>query len=529
MKRQRPFAWIALGFISGIILHNLWRPSVENIAVLATLTLGIAYLVRRWKVAFAIVMVFGFLVLGWLCDHSRWLFFDNDIYFQRNTIDFSQIPVRGTVDSEIRMSKIYSATRTSFELKLSEIKVGEQWQKCSGRVLVNLFQEISLHYGDDIVLTGKLHYPYDFSQGSKFSYKDYLARQGIRFVLSVKKDSPVEILRSHQGNLIVAQLLEWRTRGNKIFADHLDSSQASLMQAMLLGERLNIPQFLKDAFAQTGTTHILAISGLNVAIVVGVLFILLRMIPGPTAMPYFLTRFFITAYVLLTGASASVVRAGIMSVVLLTAFVIERESDGINSLCFAAFLILYMDSNNLFNIGFQLSFLSVLAILIFYPLFMGILKPVLKKKLLKFLAESMAVTFAATLGVGGLIAYYFGMVTPVSLLANILVVPLSSAEVVLGMGMLGCGVFCPPLIPVFGMCVDLILNVMVGIMFFFSRWPGAYFYIRNVTFWQIIGYYLIVIALGLFLTEFINRREKSPKSEERRGNSRRFIDNNSQL
>ena len=494
MNRQRPFVWIALGFIVGIILHHKWRPEVANIAVLGALTLVVLYLYRRQKVVFAVLIVFNFLILGWLCDHSRWLFYDNDIFFKRYTMDFSQIHMRGLVDGDIRRSKIFSATRTSFELKLYEIKVGERWQRCSGRILVNLFQDIPFHYGDDIVLSGKLHRPYDFSQGSKFSYRDYLARQGIQFVLSVKKDSTVEVLRSGQGNPMIARLLEWRVRGSKIFSDYLKPSESSLMQAMLLGERLNIPQFLKDAFAQTGTTHILAISGLNVAIVVGVLFILLRMIPGPAAMPYFLTMFFITAYVLLTGASASVVRAGIMSVVLLTAFVIERESDGINSLAFAAFLILWLDPNNLFNIGFQLSFLSVLAILVFYPLFMDMVKPMLKGKMIKFLAESVAVTLSATLGVGGLIAYYFGMVTPVSLLANILVVPLSSAEVVLGMGMLGCGLVCPPLIPLFGVCVDLVLNVMIGIMFFFSRWPLAYFYISNVTFWQIIGYYLIVCA-----------------------------------
>lgn len=495
MTRHLPFLWVVAALMGGILVHAGQTDLLPALAISASVLFATAYVFRRHKIVFGVLILIVFFWLGWLCTHSRWLFGSDHIYFQKTKADFSQIAVRGIVDGEVR-----ATSRLSFVLSLREAELNGQWQKVSGKVLVNLFQDLPLKYGDDVVLNGKLHAPFEFSKNNKFSYRKYLGRQGIYFVLSVKKTAAVKVLRHGQGNVLLTQLSFWRHSASSVFSRYLQPYEAALMQAMVLGERLNIPKFLKDIFAQTGTAHILAISGLNVGIVVAVLFLVLRMLPGPVIVTYLLTMVFITLYVLLTGASPSVVRAGIMSVVFLTSFVIERETDSINSLSFAALLLLVIDPQNIFDIGFQLSFLSVLTILLFYPLFMSLVKPFLKKypnPALKFLCESFAVSLAATLGVAGLIAYYFQIVTPVSLVANIFVVPLSTLALILGIGMLACGFIAP----LFAICIQFVLNVMVWVMSFCQQLPLAYIILKDVNAWHVISYYCFVIALYLFIRD----------------------------
>ncbi len=499
MRRKRPFLWIAVFFMAGILVHAGWHFSPQNCAVIGVLILSFAFLFRRNNFIFVILILCEFLCLGGLCHYSRWLFGQDHIYFQREKTDLAPITLRGNIISDVRRSEGGYA-RLNFVLALRGAEINGQWKNLSGHVLVNLFQDVVLNYGDDIVLTGKLHRPFEFSHDPKFSYREYLKRQGILYVFSVKKNSPVKILHFQSGNFLLARLYQWRRVASDILSAHFSPSEASLMQAMLLGERLRIPASLKDVFAKTGTTHILAISGLNVGIVVAVLFLLFRMVPGPASLTYGLTMVFIILYVFLTGASPSVVRAGLMSVVFLISFLIERETDSLNTLAFAAFLLLLFDPENIFDIGFQLSFMSVLTILLFYPLFMNLAKPFIKQHpypLLKFVIESFAVSLSATLGVAGLIAYYFEIVTPVSLLANIFVVPLSTLALILGMGLLvGYG-----LAPLFAVCIQMVLNLMVWFMVICAKIPWAYFTFKDINIWNIISYYCLVISLWLWLKE----------------------------
>ncbi len=503
MKRHFPFLWITVFFIVGILLSPIGRSSAEYIALLSVLVLIGAYFFRRRKIVFCVFILIEFLFLGWLWSHERWLFADDHIYFYRQKAYEGPITLRGIIDTDVRAKPSRYSKRLSFVLNLREIKTADDWQSVSGKVLVNLFQDLPLKYGDEMVLTGKLHYPFEFSQNRKFSYRQYLKRQGIIFVLSVKKDSPVQILGHDKGSWLLDKLYRIRNSASCLLAQSLAPPEASLMQAMLLGERLNIPDSLKEVFSQTGTAHILAISGLNVGIVVMVLFLLLRMIPSAGYWTYGLTMFFVALYVLLTGASPSVVRAGMMSMVFLGSFVIERETDSINSLAFAAFLILLLDPQNIFDIGFQLSFISVLSILIFYPLLMATMKPFLKRhpqKILKFVLETFFVSLSATLGVAGLLAYYFEIVTPVSLLANMIVVPLSTLATILGIGLLLCG----GVIPFFATCITFALNLMVWFMALCQKLPLAYHYFKDVNICSVISYYCAVIALGLWLHEKVS-------------------------
>ena len=209
-----------------------------------------------------------------------------------------------------------------------------------------------------------------------------------------------------------------------------------------------------------------------------------------------LTIILIWIYTFLVGGGSSVVRAAVMSSVFLLSFVIEREQDTLNTLAVAALAILVFDPGQLFDVGFQLSFVCVLALVKGAPLFLAPLaaRQWQKRPVLWFLTESLAVSLAAWLGSAGMIAYYFGLVTPVGLLANIPVVPLSAAVTALGAAIFVVA-FLHPAAACFGACINFSLNLMVFAVWLCNLIPGGALGAGEVKLKAVWLYYAILFAV----------------------------------
>ena len=112
--------------------------------------------------------------------------------------------------------------------------------------------------------------------------------------------------------------------------------------------------------------------------------------------------------------------------------------------------------------------------------------------------SSLVLSITAWLGVAGLIAYYFDIVTPVTILANLVVVPLSAALVVLGVGLVMVGMVFPLLAQCFATCIKFVLNVMIFGIYLFDQFPFAHFYLKNISYWYVIVYYALIVFLLYF-------------------------------
>ena len=119
-------------------------------------------------------------------------------------------------------------------------------------------------------------------------------------------------------------------------------------------------------------------------------------------------------------------------------------------------------------------------------------------RMLRAIMEYWSISLAVWLGVAGLITLYFNIITPVTVLANLIVIPLSTALVALGFGLLFVSVVMPAWSYPFVCCIKLILNAMVGMIYLFAQWPFAYIYITGITLWQVMGYYLFLSMLISF-------------------------------
>lgn len=503
MLRHCPFFVLVVCFGLGIAGQD-WLRWPIGVLIFVSLILSLAALVffRRPEVA-TVFLLMGFMAGGALYSFSYQKFPAHHIYYRVAPDRRSVVQVQGVVASELRKKEMFRGQKISFELDVRGLKTGDFEGPAAGRILVYCYRDPGCVYGDEVTLSGRLVRPYDFSRNPKFSYRKYLRRRGIYFILNVKKDSFVRVTARHRGHPLRQGMVTLRQRLRDILKDHLSPAEYGVMQAVLIGDRSAIPPALHRIFVQTGTAHVLAISGLHVGIVAGLIVVLLRLLPVPVTGQYLLTMLFLAGYVGVTGARPSVVRAAVMAGVFLSGFLVERETDGLNSLSWAAFLILLLNPNALFDIGFQLSFLSVMTIILFYPsivrrFFHG--APGKGGKAARLIGRSFAVSFSAWAGVAGLIAYYFDIVTPVTILANLLVVPLMTILVVLGFGLLAAGVIAPPMAHTFVACVRVLLSLLVFGIQAIRRIPGACFFVRVEPFWPILLYYLVLSAFCLVVS-----------------------------
>jgi competence protein ComEC len=212
--------------------------------------------------------------------------------------------------------------------------------------------------------------------------------------------------------------------------------QAGFLRGVVFGDRREIPTELKESFVNTGTIHILAVSGSNVAMIALGLYMILGIFRIPKHWIVALTILGLLYYMMVTGASSSIVRATIMGCVILIGQMLERRSDVYNSLSVSAMIILLLSPSQLFDTGFQLSFAAVLSIVAIYPRLNTFIRRIPSRfeeiKAVDSVLKLFAVSLAAQLGTLPFTAYYFERFSVVSLAANLVVVPLVGVNLMLG-------------------------------------------------------------------------------------------------
>lgn len=204
----------------------------------------------------------------------------------------------------------------------------------------------------------------------------------------------------------------------------------------------------------------------------------MKLIRLPRGARFYVACLMLIIYCLVTGASTPVLRASIMTVVFMFSYIVKREPDIYNSLCIAAIFILAINPQQLFDAGFQLSFASVISIVYLYPRIKTFLKlGAVKIKFLNFCIDGVLVSFSAWLGTAGFIAYYFKIFSPVTVLANLFIVPLASLITLCGFCLVAAAFLCPALAGLFSATTELIILVLININNLSIKIPGAYFYL----------------------------------------------------
>ena len=319
-------------------------------------------------------------------------------------------------------------------------------QAAHGLVLAYLPGQPGWQYGDRLLVTGR---PVTPPENEEFSYRDYLARQDIYTYLTYPR---VQLVAHDAASPIMAAIYRLRDRAYEEIYHLFPAPEAPLLAGILLGLDNDLPPALADAFRDTGTAHIIAISGFNFAILAGLfasLFgrIFSRWVATGVAI------FTITVYALLVGASPAVVRAAIMSSLALLAHQIGRRSAGFNSLAITAGAMCLASPNMPWDPSFQLSFFATLGLMLYGERFQGGFTGLLEKRLPSQLARRIAgpvgeyflLTLAAQVMTLPVILFHFQRLSISSLLANPLILPPQPLVMILGGLAVLAGLFSDPL------------------------------------------------------------------------------------
>lgn len=400
----------------------------------------------------------------------------------------------GVIDND----PVYQGKKISFILKTEKLGINEIWQKTCGKVLVKVSEKKEFSYGDRLFLKGALYRPFSFSKGD-FNYRNYLRHQGIYLILSVKKDGIVKQLEKNIGSPLKSFIFLIRHKMKDVIVKNLSPFSAGILSAIILGERQNLPAYVRDVLVYSGTVHIIAISGLHLGIVAFIILLILKIIKIPRKPRYILTICFLIIYCILTGTKPPVVRATIMASILLFAYFLKREVNIYNSLSLAALIILVVNPWQIFEVSFQLSFLSVAFIVWLSPRIKSLFPEKLNQiSWIRFLISVFSVSFAAWLGLLPLIAYYFRVLSPITILANMIVVPYMTIIVASGFNLALVGLLFFPLTPIFAASCELLIMILFKINSLFTTIPGAYFKLPRISFIYILLYYTLLILTTCF-------------------------------
>ena len=488
VPRRQPLTGTAISALCGILLAESFELPIALVGPAIALA-AIVSLVRpmTWLTHFLVAAAFFALHLLQLHDAP------GKEMSARLGERARAVSVTGTVVSE---PKVSPNDFTTFLLQLDAIDLEGHREPCAATVRARWKGNPKL--GDELRLTGVAETIPPPRNPGVFDLRAYLARRDVYHSVFVRYPENGMILRAGGGNPVArsaSRTRDWmRATLDRGLEDSPDA--AALINGMALGLRHETPNDIEDPFQQTGTLHLFAVAGLHVGIIAQLLWILAALLRLPRSAAAALIIPCLFFYSAITGFHVSSVRAATMAAFLLGGIFFDRPVLALNSLAGAALLILAFDTNQLFTSGFQLSFAVVGAILIWQNrIFRVLLRPAetdpfLPRSLIsrsrrffeqsyRLVAGGVSVSAAAWAGSLLLIIWYFYLITPISLLANLTVVPVAFCVLAVGLMSLVAATFSPALSLVFNNANWSLAQVILGLVQAFAQLPTGHAYVER--------------------------------------------------
>ena len=493
-----PLLWISLSFLAGIILASiLTLPAwawifLTAIAVLffALFQIFLASKVTSFNVQTIYFIILPVFLLGaWRyqiaqpnIDAFHIAFYNDRTY---------ELLITGTLDE----SPDYRDTYTNLKIKVEAVDSGSGDLPVSGLLLVRVAKNEVYEYGERIRVRGLLKTP---PENEEFSYRDYLAREGIHSYMSTAE---VTQLTGNDGSLYFSAIYRLKDKLVSNTYRLFNDPEASLLAGILFGVDTGLPRELQNAFKNTGTAHIIAISGFNIAIIAGIFFSIFKRIFGERYGAIF-AIFGIFFYTLLVGADSAVVRAALMGSISLLARQLGRRNMGMNALAAVALVMSIFNPLVLWDVGFQLSFFATLGLILYAEPFSVFTSNLISKflhddpgTLAKIINENVVLTFAAQLTTIPIMAYHFKRISLISFIANPFVLPVQPAVMVLS----GLAVFTSLILFPLGQLMAWIswpfAAYTIRLVELFDRVPHGTIFLGDSSIWWVVAFYITLLAV----------------------------------
>lgn len=514
MTKSQIFLYLCLAFVAGVFaasflpipIYLLWGFFVLGCAAII---FGINK-ARPFDIQDRVLplIVSGFIILSFV--FGAWRFIQKADLVSRGLDGYIGQPVKitGTI--------IYEPAQKE---KSQELIIEEERTK--NKILIRTRKYPNYFYGQKIIAEKLLELPENFTED--FDYAAFLAKDDIYYVMNFPI---VEVVGEPKKDLYY-YLFSLKSAFSKNINAVLPEPHAPFLSGLILGERRAIPKDLIEKFQITGTSHIIALSGYNITIVAMSVMQFLAWLSIPFRISFWLATTAVGLFTLLTGASASVVRASIMGILVLIARKEGRLYSVRNALVFAGAVMIFQNPKILrFDTAFQLSFLATLGLVYVFPIFDGSFEKIKTRILWKiqprfseervrpswktgpskksFLREILVSTFSAQFMVLPLLIAYFGRLSIISPLTNLSVLIAIPATMFFGFLTGLAGFIFLPLAAIFSWISWLLLQYQISVIEFFARVPLASVAVLKI---PLVLVFIAYASTGWWLWKKRNRRE----------------------
>lgn len=374
-----------------------------------------------------------------------------------------------------------------------------------------------INYGDELEIEARFEIPWQFED---FNYREYLLNRNIWGIGTLWSARQIQQKATQQGNAIMAWGYQTRGQIFELIDRYVPSATSGLLKGLLFGERAYLSAEVEASFRDAGVMHILAVSGLNLGILIALFWGILRWLRFSISQIYVALVPLVFAYLLLVGFEVSLVRASLMFAFVTLGWVVAERGwilkdwiDPLQGLCAAALVIWIWTPRALFDVSFQLSFAAtagiIMAVELAWPTVQeqaellrahwqaaSSLPKRVSWRVAELTAAFLLVSLAAQLAVAPLLAYQFHRIYLGALLANLIVVPLATLALWLGVFVLmAAALLVDPVAVALGSTESALLTSLMGLAHFFAQLPGAYFVIDRGT--QMAALVLLPLVLNI--------------------------------
>ncbi|HEY4509456.1 MAG TPA: ComEC/Rec2 family competence protein [Candidatus Paceibacterota bacterium] len=486
MTSSQTFLYSCLSIVAGIGFASFWDFSPSSASWrIGIFLIGVLLFVIFWKkpIGMGVAFCVCAAALGiWRYQAIEFHAAENAAAITLYAGEEAQFQAKVVKAPEKRLSSTHVVVRPEFA--------------AGGRILLTTRESFDIRYGDVVTVRGKLERPGVFED---FNYEEFLEKDGIYAVmrepaLKVEQRGAYE----NVGERAMAVIFSLKTTLREGLEKHLSVRHGPVMVEMLLGDKDVMSDELAANLNVTGLRHVIAISGAHIAILTMYLMPLLIWLGLWRQQAFYVTLALVIFYVVLTGLQPSALRAGVMGSIFLVGQHVGRQYASLRALVFAATAMLLFNPFLLArDVGFQLSFLAVLGMIVLLPVVLSFVPKKIPGR------QLLGMTIAAQIFTFPVLIWSFGQVSLVSILTNILIVPLAAPLMGLGF-LLMIGGLIQPFGFLLSLPVALLLQYVLWVVDVFSAFPFATAQIENLSiFWLVLMY----IPIGFFWWKFRSRRE----------------------
>ncbi len=446
---NRPLVVIIIFYILGIFLSHTFGLNSVLITSIALSLFTVIFIIKSIKNKNLHFLISFFCLISFLLGNYQLLHYNKTNQIELREMINHKGWIYGTVVSSPEISE--KGNHYSVIVNVDKIEYQNKIKPIDGniRLYVSKRDNTAPIVNENIFFFTELLAP-DFKEGT-FDYELYLKTKNVYAIGFTEVIYPDHEAQVNQN--VFSKIMSMCRSLNSFIGSQLeevfsyDTDACAVIKGILLGDKNDFSQELKDNFSTSGISHIAAVSGLHLNILFGALCGLLGFLRIRKKYVSIVIIPTIIIFSAVTGFSPSVCRATIMLIIYLFALLTKRQYDSITALFISALIILMVNPYSLFNISFILSATATLSIILIYPKIYAKLSPLCKEnKILLFLLSSLSISIAVLLGTMPFVAYYFGKISLFSIISNLWIVSLCAPVFILGYAVCILSVFLPKII-----------------------------------------------------------------------------------